>query len=110
MDADKPLEHYEAAPADPGTPLADPGHTRGDLRMVRRAVRKRWNVPDDKRDTIAAKVAEEAEKGDQTAQKIVLEMERQNQADEHMAEKYERLDGGKTTELVKVIKGIEDGA
>jgi hypothetical protein len=34
----------------------------------------------------------------------VLGMEAQNQADEHLAEKHDRLDDGKATEGVQVVK------
>jgi hypothetical protein len=37
--------------------------------------------------------------------KTLATLEGQNQSDEHMAIKHERLDAGQPTELVKVVKG-----
>lgn len=95
-----------AKDGDPGKVLADPHHTRGDRALVGRAVKNRWPVNPDRKPAIVQKIEDEAEKGDMRAAKILLDMEAQNQADDHLADKNERLDGGKATENLKVVQVV----
>lgn len=95
-----------ATEGDPGKALSDPHHARGDRALVGRAVKNRWPVNPDRKPAIVQKIEDEAEKGDMRAAKILLDMEAQNQADEHMAEKHDRLDNGKATENVGVVQVV----
>lgn len=106
----------DAAPA----LLADPHHTRADIRLVGRAVRKRWGVPDEARETLPRVMLDIVKRDSVTvltkdgqpvevsndreriaAAKVLVQMEQQNQADDHVAAKNERLDEGKPTENVQ---------
>lgn len=72
------------------TILEDPHHDRGDLTMVRMAIRKRWPV----KGSLRAKVIEVAKamlddddpRNRTAAIKTIVMMEAQNQADEHKRE------------------------
>lgn len=91
--------------------------------MVREAIRrrpKRWAglTPELKDKLMAqlAKAAEEVNDVEDLDKRVKLRtdivktgavLEGQVQADEHLDEKYDRMDGGKETELVKVIRGID---
>ncbi len=113
--------------------LADPHHTRGDLKMIETAIRNGWAVPNDKRPKIVARMLEIVEKRktqvmtregpaevDSTADvnsiaaaKVLVLMNAQDQDDDHEAEKYRRIDSGKATErtdtraVVLHVKGVD---
>jgi hypothetical protein len=113
------MSEQNQPPREPALDLTDPK----DRAMVREAARrrpKRWRglTPElkDKLMTQLEKATDEVAEVTDVDKRVKLRtdivktgavLEGQVQADEHLDEKYERLDGGKTTELVKVIKGIE---
>jgi hypothetical protein len=72
--------------------LVDPAKRHDDLRLIRRAMRQRWEIPDRTRALIMERLAEILEHGaDDIALKAVAEirhMEAQNQKDEHKIADY----------------------
>lgn len=88
--------------------MQDKTYEKKDAAMVGRAIKQRWPIPED----LKAEVIAEARRmlTDQSADrraraaamKIVIESDKLNQADEHLAAKNERLDGGKPTEAQKI--------
>lgn len=90
---------------------ASNGH---DLAIVRRALRERWPIPVEKRRDIAERVAKvAAESNDErsivAAARVLAQMDGLNQADEHLENKNERLDGGKATERVEGVEFVVPG-
>ena len=65
----------------------DPAKKHDDLRLLRRAIKKRWEVPDEFRSIIVGRLREIVESGDdEIALKAIAEvrhLESQNQKDEH---------------------------
>lgn len=112
-----------AQPADAGGILTDPHHTRADIRLAMRAVRNRWPVPEGLRGEIVERlraivnkeraevvtmrgveaIDAPADSNAINAAKVLVAMEAQNQADEHLAEKNARIDEGRGTEVVQVV-------
>lgn len=87
-----------------------PHQQRSDTRLLERALKARWPIPNERREAITQKLADLAA-GDETkprtrisAARALKEMDSLNQGDEHTAEKYGRIDAGQATEL---IEGIE---
>ncbi len=102
-------------------PTSDGHHTRADIALVGRAVRQRWGIPPEIRTELPAAMRQIVNKESVTildswgvaievsndreriaAAKVLVAMEGQNQADDHLADKNERIDGGKATEVVKL--------
>ncbi len=76
-----------------------------DRALLRRAIKERWPIPDATRDSLAAKLATVIETGDHrevvSAARVLIAADALNQADDHLADKNERLDAGKPTENVQ---------
>lgn len=94
---------------DPGKLGDNDARVGQDAAMVRRAIRQRWRIPDEVRETVVSRmartVAESPIERDATAAaKVLVAAEGQNQADEHLDAKNARLDDGKPTESVRVFK------
>lgn len=105
--------------------LSDPHREQSDIRLVNRAVRNRWKVDEANREKIVTRLMEIVEKREASvmtkggpcaldgpadtnanaAARVLVAMEQQNQADEHLADKNDRLDAGKATE--RVVESIE---
>lgn len=87
--------------------LTDSHHTRGDLRLIRRAARGRWPIKDEMRDALPGLVFDIAKDKDQDARTRVgaaatlVRMDDANQRDEHKGAEFERLDAGEATEHVE---------
>lgn len=113
----------EAAPIDLVGEAAGIGKT-SDINLLRRAARERWPVPQEKRPMVVGKMLAIVEQESTTipspgggevevsnarnqvaAARVLVAMEQQNQADEHLADKNDRLDAGKATE--RVVESIE---
>jgi hypothetical protein len=90
-------------------PTSDGHHDRADMRLVRRAARERWKVPAELRGNLHLALAHivcnplSSDRDRIGASKVLVQMEGQNQTDDHLADKNERLDGGKSTENVGVV-------
>lgn len=100
--------------------MTDPHRTPSDINLVSRAVRERWSIPADRRGVVVARLLEIVEKrtvdvmtkegpasmegpadsNANAAARVLVAMEGQNQADDHLADKNARLDDGKPTENV----------
>lgn len=95
-------------------PTSDGHHTRGDLKMMASAVNRRWIIPKNVKEEMPAVIGtialtSDSERERIAAAKVIVAMEGQNQADDHLTDKNERLDSGKPTEnnvTVLVIKGV----
>lgn len=103
-------------------PLSDPHRIESDCAMLRRAVRERWGVPHDKRGTVVTRLVDivrktsvlipvkdgvfdseaVADANAVAASRVIVAMVAQEQADEHLADKNARIDGGQATESVKL--------
>lgn len=71
-----------------GRLFLDPAKQHDDLRLLRRAIKKRWEIPDEFRDIIVGRLRDIIETGtdDDIALKAIAEarhLEAQNQKDEH---------------------------
>lgn len=83
--------------------MEDPTRRGKDLQMARFAVRQGWNVSKAMKDKVL-KMAEEVidtsvvARDRIAAAKLAIEADKVDQADEHLRDKNERLDGGKSTE------------
>jgi len=77
---------------DRGAP--EPPLTRGDLQMIRKAIREGWDVPHDKRQAIIAQVVEALDSENcrlsTGAALTILEMSKANQLARHAAERAAR--------------------
>jgi hypothetical protein len=103
--------------------LEDGPKQNDDLRLLAKAVRKRWAIPPASMQVAIARLTEIAEKrtvevmcgegvvavegaADTNAIRaaaVLAQMESQNQADDHLADKNSRIDAGKPTELGGVV-------
>lgn len=112
------MEPTKQLPEASASPLVQPYETAADTRMIARAIRERWPVSDDMKVLIMKRLAVIVGKAGVTvhsgedsyvaeapadanavrAASVVVQMTAQNQADEHLADKNERLDAGKATE------------
>lgn len=122
-DAPPPPKVKAVAPLPPEEEglLTDPGHVRGDLEQINKAVRLGWDVPQRLKDKIlkrAEKImdadtlpvfdangceVQSATKAHEIAVRtmaVVANMTGQDQADRHLEDKNKRLDEGKATENV----------
>ena len=70
-----------------GRLFLDPAKQHDDLRLLRRAIKKRWEIPEEFRDVIVGRLRDIIMESDEaTALKAIAEvrhMEAQNQKDEH---------------------------
>lgn len=92
--------------------LGDPHRAQSDCKMIGRAIRERWPTTD----RIKAKIVSRAEACVDdpmidpetfcSVGRLVLGMESQNQADDHLEDKNARLDSGKATENCGVVFNI----
>lgn len=109
------------------TILSDDKRIASDAAMVRKAVRLRWPIPDDRRTKIVDRLVSIVEKttvdvpvkdgvfdsayhadGNAiAASRVLAAMEGQNQTDEQQADKNARLDGGLLTESIGVVAVTE---
>lgn len=88
--------------------IVDAGHERAGLRLVNRAIRSGWAIPEDLMEQlpkvivgIVAKAKTDRER--LRAAEVLVAMERDNMAALAAADRIERLDGGKPTELVELL-------
>lgn len=97
---------------------SDGHHTRGDLKMLETAIRKRWVMPDEKKSKLPERLCDIAlysgrEREQIAAARVIVAMEGQNQIDDHLMDKNSRLDSDKPTEnqsvTVRVVKGVSMG-
>jgi hypothetical protein len=112
------------------TLLADAANPRApipsDLKLVRRALRERWPVPQRTMQAAVKRLEEivnkpvvqvmtvdgvkhldgPADANAVRAASVLAQMESQNQADDHLADKNERLDAGKATDRVALVPNI----
>jgi hypothetical protein len=101
----------KAPPADPKpvTALAiEATHERAGLRLVSRAIRNRWNIPAELMDKLPSVVVGMVAKAKTDRERlraveVLVAMERDNMAALAAADRVERLDGGKPTELVELL-------
>ena len=93
---------------DPSRLLGDAGHTGEDARLIRRAIRNRWPIPDKLRAMVVAAMGEivgssPEERNRIAAAKVLTAAEAQNMADDHLADKNARLDSGQATDRTEVV-------
>lgn len=87
--------------------MEDPTRRGKDLQMARFAVRQGWNVSKAMKDKVL-KMAEEVidtsviARDRIAAAKLAIEADKVDQADEHLRDKNERIDGGKATDATTV--------
>lgn len=114
--------------------LADPHRVRGDAQMIRRALRQRWPMSDEVRADLVnclkaivctEKIEVVSKSGEPisipnhrnqaAAARVLVAMEAQNQADDHLAQKQARLDEGKPVQaelsqtIHVIIPGLNSG-
>ena len=81
-----------------------------DRAVVRRAIKNRWPVPDSLKAKLMGRLDEVLDTGDPrditSAGRIIVAAEQQNQADDHLDRKEQRLDDGQPTEglTIRVIR------
>lgn len=87
---------------------SNPKQVQPDAKLVQRAIRQRWPIPEEVRkavvDRMAGFVADPLIDPDRAiaAARMIGVAEGQNQADDHLRDKNARLDEGKATENVAV--------
>lgn len=87
---------------------SNPKQVQPDAKLVQRAIRQRWPIPEEVRkavvDRMAGFVADPLIDPDRAiaAARMIGVAEGQNQADDHLREKHERIDGGAATEAQKI--------
>ena len=87
---------------------SNPKQVQPDAKLVQRAIRQRWNIPDKTKDAIVERmsgfVSDPLIDPDRAtaAARVIVVAEGQNQADDHLREKNARLDEGKATENIAV--------
>lgn len=94
----------------------DRGHDRETLRMLAKAVRNRWPIPDDIRKAaplIAKRIAltGRTDREQLRAIELLATLDRDNIAALAMLDKVERLDGGEATERIELAPvriGVRD--
>jgi len=84
-----------------------------DCKLTRMAIRKGWKIPNDVKETLPEKLMAiidneyVVERDKIAAAKTLVAMEGQNQADDHLIHKDERIDSGQSTEAtamtIKVV-------
>lgn len=103
---------------------ADPRHVRADCRLIAQAVREGWDIPAAKRPAIVSRMVEIIEKRTAivatpvgpveseasadgqaiSAARVLVAMDQVSQGDYQYADKNRRLDEGKATEAVMVVR------
>lgn len=94
----------------------NPAQAVKDARLACRAVREGWGVPPDVKrevvDACADLVRMREPRSMLFAARLLIDADKVDQADQHLAEKNARLDAGKATERVeapiKFIKGVDE--
>ena len=86
--------------------LSNPKHVQSDAKMISMALR-RWGLPPALKAKLISKIDAHLDLADDgrviaALGKVLTTMEGQNQADDHLAEKNDRLDTGKPTERVSI--------
>jgi hypothetical protein len=87
---------------------SNPKQVQPDAKLIQRAIRQRWPISEEVRkvvvDRMAGFVADPLLDPDRAiaAARMIGVAEGQNQADDHVREKNERIDGGKATEATEV--------
>jgi hypothetical protein len=87
---------------------SNPKQVQPDAKLIQRAIRQRWPIPDEAKKVIVERmvgyVADPLLDADRVtaAARVMVAAEGQNQADDHLREKNERIDGGKATEATEV--------
>jgi hypothetical protein len=76
-------------------------------KMALRSVRERWPIPAEERVRVVASMTRIATasadvRAAATAARVLASMDGLNQADEHLADKNERIDSGKATDRIAV--------
>lgn len=91
--------------------LSDEKRVRSDARMIETATRNRWPITPEMKEMVINRLANivarsESEERASTAARTMMMAEGQNQADDHVREKNERIDSGKATDAstVRVLK------
>lgn len=103
-------------PADTPALVVERGHERQTLRMLTRAVRSRWPIPDDIRQgapLIARRIAltGRTDREKLRAIELLAALDRDNIAALAALDKVERLDGGEATERIELLPiriGVRD--
>jgi hypothetical protein len=80
---------------------------RSDIVLERVAIKRRWHLSDEQRENMANKaytsfMQADDERAISGLGKLLATMEAQNQADEHLADKNNRLDNNKPTAITQV--------
>lgn len=93
--------------------LTEDGHERAGLRLIRRAIHGRWQIPDLlleqlPKHVISLLVNARNEREKLRAAEVLVAMNRDNIAALVHADKIERLDSGKATDRVETMQSISD--
>ena len=95
-----------------GQGFDDPHHARENQKLIRRAIKNRWPMPDGMLAKVLAKTDEHLDSPNDRvssqATRTVLEMNKQNISIDQEEDKNDRLDAGKPTENVTLHKYIND--
>jgi stalled ribosome rescue protein Dom34 len=91
----------------------DPAKQHDDLRLLRRAIKKRWEIPAEFRDVVVGRLRDLIEEGDpEIALKAIAEvrhLESQNQRDEHKVVDVSIAAGNFELDAIASDLGIEVG-
>jgi hypothetical protein len=92
----------------------DPAKQHDDLRLLRRAIKKRWEIPAEFRDVVVGRLRDLIEEGDpEIALKAIAEvrhLESQNQRDDHKVVDVSIAAGNFELDAIAADLGIEIGA
>jgi hypothetical protein len=93
--------------------LVEEGHERAGLRLIRRAIHGRWDIPDVLLEQLpkhvtALLVGARNDREKLRAAEVLVSMNRDNIAALVHADKIERLDSGKATDRVETMQSISD--
>lgn len=82
-------------------------HDRAGLRLIKRAILGRWQIPDDLLEQLPRVVTgvvanARTDRERLRAVELIVAMQRDNMAALQMADRLERLDGGSPTELIEL--------
>jgi hypothetical protein len=91
----------------------DPAKQHDDLRLLRRAIKKRWEIPAEFRDVVVGRLRDLIEEGDpEIALKAIAEvrhLESQNQRDDHKVVDVSIAAGNFELDAIAADLGIEIG-
>lgn len=92
-------------------PTTDGHHSRGDLRMIGRAVRERWDLPPGTADVVPQVMLGIVEKCEEdreriAAARVIVTMMGQNQADEHHADRVAQDDKHLQLDAARALAGV----